>query len=366
VLDRWIRSSLESLAAQVTSAMDGYDLQRSVRPFVQFIEDLTNWYIRRSRRRFWKSKDDEDKAQAYETLHHVLLELSKIAAPFVPFIAEAIYRNLRTPDMPESVHLCDFPAADPGRRDAALEAQMADVQMAVGLGRQLRAANNMKVRQPLSVMHIVSRKVEVRERIEKLADLIRDELNVKRIEFGDRETELAVLKAKADFKRMGPRFGAQVKKVAAAIAAMDSASLEKLAGGESVRLAVAGAEAELTHEDVVIERVPREGLIVAAEGAVVVGIETHLSEELVDEGLAREFVNRVQNMRKTIGLQVTQRIRVSYCADDDVADALDTHADYIATETLALGVGRADIRPAGAQDWDINGRPCAISVALAE
>jgi isoleucyl-tRNA synthetase len=365
VLDRWIRSSLETLAAKVTAAMDEYDLQRAVRPFVQFIEDLTNWYIRRSRRRFWKSKDDEDKAQAYETLHHVLLELSKIAAPFIPLISEAIYRNLRTPGMPESVHLCDFPVADGSRRDLELEQQMQELMTVVGLGRQLRAQNNMKVRQPLAVMHVVCRKPDVLKRVETLSTIILEELNVKRVEFGDHETALAVLKGKADFKRCGPRFGAKVKKVAAAIASMDSARLEKLSGGESVRLSVDGEDVELSHEDVVVERIPREGLIVAAEGAVLVAIETQLSDELVDEGMAREFVSRIQNMRKTAGLEVTQRIHVSYCCEDDVQDAVEAHTDYIKAETLSRSLTRSEYPPPGGTDVDLNGSPCAIKVDAA-
>ena len=151
-MDRWILSRLDRLTGDVVAAMDAYDLQQAVRPLVQFIDDLTNWYIRRSRRRFWKRDDDADKTHAYETLHTVLLTLCQVAAPFVPFISEEIYRNLRTPDMPESVHLCDFPLPGKLPRDTALEAQMAHTQEVVGLARQLRAAFNLKVRQPLAAL----------------------------------------------------------------------------------------------------------------------------------------------------------------------------------------------------------------------
>jgi len=365
VLDRWIRSSLASLAQEVTAALDEYDLQRAVRPFLRFIEDLTNWYIRRSRRRFWKSKNDADKTQAYETLHRVLLDLARIAAPFIPFLSEAIYRNLRAPDMPESVHLCDYPTGDGRGRDPELEAQMADVQTAVGLGRQLRARGGLKVRQPLPVMHVVSRSAEARRRVERLADIVREELNVKRLEFGEHETALAILKAKADFKRLGPRLGAAVKPAAAAIAALDSAAVERLAGGETLRLTVNGAAVEVGPQDVLIERAPRPGLMVAASGALVVAIETALSDELLDEGLAREFVNRVQNMRKSAGMQVTDRIRVSYCCEDDLQEAVAAHAEYICRETLALALERADLPPAGGTDWELNGSPCVIRVERA-
>jgi len=362
VLDRWICSCLESLVEKVRMAMDEYDLQRAVRPFVGFIEDLTNWYIRRSRRRFWKSRNDEDKAQAYATLYHVLLELSKVAAPFVPFISESIFRNLRTPEMPESVHLCEFPEPDSTWRDAELEEQMREVMTVVRLGRQLRAENNMKIRQPLAAMHVVSRNSAARARIASMANIISEELNVKQIEFGEHETELADLKAKPDFRRLGPRLGPKVKAVAAALAEADNTLLEQLAERGTLRLKIDGEEIDLAPEDVVIDRKPRPGLVVACEGSLLVAIETKLSEELLDEGLAREFVNRVQNMRKAAGLKVTQRIHLAYCAEDDVSEALQAHKDYICTETLALSLMRADIRPENAQDWDVNGRPCAVSL----
>ena len=203
LLDRWIISTLDRLTQEVVAAMDGYDLQQAVRPFVQFIEELTNWYIRRSRRRFWKSSDDEDKNNAYATLYEVLVRLSKIAAPFVPFISDAIYRNLKTDDMPESVHLCDFPVADGSRRDEELEAQMSQVMAVVGMGRQLRADYELKVRQPLKGMHIICRDENRLRQIEALSDIIIDELNLKELWFGRDETELADLNAKANFGRLG-------------------------------------------------------------------------------------------------------------------------------------------------------------------
>jgi isoleucyl-tRNA synthetase len=261
------------------------------------------------------------------------------------------------------VHLCDFPVADGTSRDPALEEQMRAVMTVVRLGRQLRAENNMKVRQPLSAMQVVCRNADMLRRVAELAWMVREELNVKEIRFGPSEAGLAVLKAKAEFSRLGPRFGPKVKQVAAAIAAMDGALIEKLAGGESVEIRVDGETIELAPADVAIRRWPHEGLIVASAGVLIVGIETKLSEELMDEGLAREFVSRVQNMRKRAGLEVTQRILLIYCAEDDVSDALEAHADYIKDETLTLNLERVEIRPLGAQDLDLNGRPCAISLS---
>ena len=332
VLDRWIVSSMETLIADVSTAMDAYDLQKAVRPFVDFIDALTNWYIRRSRRRFWKSEDDADKRHAYRTLRYVLVQLSKVAAPFCPFVSEQIYRNLRGPNDPESVHLCAFPTADAAARDLRLEADMELVQRAVRLGRQLRTDKDLKVRQPLARLHVVSADAAARAALAAYTDIIREELNVKDISFGDDETALANLSLKADFKRLGPRFGAQMKAAAAAIAALPANLAGALARGETVPLTIQGTETTLAPDEVVIRREPREGLVVAAEGNIVVALETALTAALLAEGLMREFVSRVQALRKEADLEVTQRIEVTFQADDEVAAALDAWQDTILEE----------------------------------
>jgi isoleucyl-tRNA synthetase len=364
LLDRWIRSSLETLSANVTQAMDNYDLQNSVRPFVRFIEDLTNWYIRRSRRRFWKSQDDGDKAQAYETLYVVLLQLSKIAAPFIPFTSEAIYRNLKTVGMPDSVHLCDFPAGDSVRRDAKLERQMAAVMTVVALGRTLRSAHDLKVRQPLKTLHVACRNAELLASIGDLKDIILEELNVKDAQFSPHESDFATLKVKANFARLGPKLGPLVKKAAGIIAALKSEQVELLAGGESVSLTVEGQSLVLTVDDVIIEHVPREGRVVAAEGGLVVALDTALTPDLIEEGLAREFVSKLQNMRKTADLEVTQRIHVRFDGDDAVQAAVAKYREYITTETLSLSCEAVTGKPEGATDWDLNGHLCSIKLHL--
>ena len=361
-LDRWIRSSLESLVAEVTAAMDGYDLQRAVRPFVGFIEDLTNWYIRRSRRRFWKSQDDEDKAQAYGTLHYVLLQLAKVAAPFVPFMSDSIYRNLRSLGMPESVHLCDFPAANGRCRDDDLEAQMAEVMSVVRLGRLLRTEHNLKVRQPLAALHVVSRDRATLERVRALEDVVLDELNVKALAFGDHETELAELKAKPDFSRLGPRCGANVKKVAAAIGRMASGDVEALLRSGTGSVEVDGDVVALEADDLVIERVPREGLVVASEGALVVALETTLTDDLLAEGLAREVVNKIQNQRKQLGFEVSQRIRAEVFAGREVTESVGRHHGYVTGETLCVDLAFVDEAPAGGTEWDVNGHACVLAL----
>ena len=347
VLDKWIVSSMETLIADVTEAMDNYDLQKSVRPFVKFIEDLTNWYIRRSRRRFWKSTNDGDKLSAYRTLRYVLVQLSKVAAPFTPFIAEEIYTNLKGESDPESVHLCDFPTANAAARDMPLERRMADVQAVVELGRRLRADNDLKVRQPLLALKLAGGDVK------GLEALIEDELNVKNVEFIADETELCNVSYKANFKTLGKKCGPKMKAVAAAIAGMGNGEW-----GMGNGCVIEGVE--ITAEDVLVTRSPKEGLVVASEGAVVVGLETALTSELVAEGLAREFVSHVQSMRKEADFEVVQRITVTVRADDEMKAALEAHSQYVKNEILATSLVWGDV--AGAQECELNGHKTAIAL----
>ena len=342
VLDKWIVSSMETLINDVTAAMDEYDLQRSVRPFVKFVEDLTNWYIRRSRRRFWKSTNDGDKLNAYRTLRYVLVQLSKVAAPFTPFIAEEIYTNLKGASDPESVHLCDFPTANAAARDLDLEKRMADVQAAVELGRRLRADNDLKVRQPLACLKLAGGDVK------GLEELIEDELNVKKVEFIADETELCDVTFKANFKTLGKKCGPKMKAVAAAIA-----------GAKKVPFECEGFT--ITEEDVIVTRTPKDDLVVASQGAIVVGLETALTPELIAEGNAREFVSHVQSMRKEADFEVVQRIAVTVSCDAEMKAALEAHLDYVRNEILAVSVTIAE----GEGDVGLNGHKTGIVIAKA-
>ena len=342
VLDKWIVSSMETLINDVTAAMDEYDLQRSVRPFVKFVEDLTNWYIRRSRRRFWKSTNDGDKLNAYRTLRYVLVQLSKVAAPFTPFIAEEIYTNLKGASDPESVHLCDFPTANAAARDLDLEKRMADVQAAVELGRRLRADNDLKVRQPLACLKLAGGDVK------GLEELIEDELNVKKVEFIADETELCDVTFKANFKTLGKKCGPKMKAVAAAIA-----------GAKKVPFECEGFT--ITEEDVIVTRTPKDDLVVASQGAIVVGLETALTPELIAEGNAREFVSHVQSMRKEADFEVVQRIAVTVSCDAEMKAALEAHLDYVRNEILAVSVTIVE----GEGEVSLNGHKTGIVIAKA-
>lgn len=350
VLDKWIVSSMETLINDVTAAMDDYDLQKSVRPFVKFVEDLTNWYIRRSRRRFWKSTNDGDKLNAYRTLRYVLVQLAKVAAPFTPFIAEEIYTNLKGASDPESVHLCDFPTANAAARDLALEKAMGEIQTAVELGRRLRADNDLKVRQPLAALKVAGMGGQQAYDSKKadLVALITDELNVKTVEFIADETELCEISFKANFKTLGKKCGPKMKAVAAAIAAAKTQPTE----AEGVAL---------DPEDVIVTRSSKPGLVVASQGAIVVGLETALTPELIAEGNAREFVSHVQSMRKEADFEVTQRIALAVACDAEMKAALEAHLDYVKNEVLATSLEIAE----GAGDMDLNGHKTGIKVAKA-
>jgi len=364
VLDLWIRSSLETLIEDVTEAMDNYELQKAIRPFVSFIDNLTNWYIRRSRRRFWKSQDDGDKQQAYATLHYVLLQLSKIAAPFIPMISESIYSNLKTDDMPESVHLCDFPSTQADDKDVILEKQMELAMAIVKMGRQLRTDNNLKVRQPLATIHAVTKDKQSLEYIQALQDIIKDELNIKNVITNDNEGVLADYQAKAAFKNLGPKLGPKVKFAAKEIAKLSSEELAAIVNGGTAQITVDGASFELDQNDVIIERVPKAGLVVVAEGEMLVAIETELSPELIQEGLARELVNKIQNMRKTAEYEVTQRIVTKIMGEDEIKQAIEKFNDYIKSETLTLDLNMVDSNDDTFTQWDINGHNVYIKTKV--
>jgi len=364
VLDRWILSRLQEAIVDIRTGMDAYDLQRAAVRFTGFIEELTNWYIRRSRRRFWKSQNDTDKDEAYATLHRVLVDFCRLAAPFIPFVTESIYRNLRSPQMPESVHLCDFPEADEAGLDEALSRQMAHTMSAVSLGRFLRTQASLRVRQPLAAAVVVAADEQVRADVGGMADVIAEELNVKRVEIQADEEELVTLEAKANFKTLGPKLGKRMPMAAKAIAGLTADDIRTLRSGESLEVAVDGGDPIcLTVDDVLVHRHERPGVTVANEGEITVALDTRLNDELIREGWAREFVSRIQNMRKEADLDVTDRIRVTVDLPAEAAEAVTTFGDYIAGETLAEELTQAQLP--GVESVDINGKPCRILIEKA-
>lgn len=354
VLDRWVLSRLTATVQDLRASLDGYDLQRGATRFTGFIEDLTNWYIRRSRRRFWKSSNDQDKAEAYQTLHYVLVTFCKLAAPFIPFVTETIYRNLRHQSMPESVHLCDYPEADTALLDEALNTQMARTMSAVSLGRFLRSQTSLKIRQPLAAAVLVSANAQVRADLEAMQSVIGEELNVKSVRVAADEEALVVLSAKPNLKRLGPAYGKSLREISAAVASLNSAAIAGVLRGESVTVSLAdGRPITLGGDDLLIQRQEREGLTVANDGEITVALETTLNEALILEGWAREVVSKLQNLRKELKFEVTDRIVIEYACPAEVASAIEAQSAYICSETLAVSMLPGN--PAGMHEVELNG-----------
>lgn len=360
-LDRWILSKLQELVEKVGHSMDQYDLNKSVAPFVGFIDLLTNWYIRRSRRRFWKSEQGRDKQEAYAVLYQVLLELSKVIAPFIPFIAEGIYQALRGDAHQESVHLDHFPEIQEKYRDASLERKMDLILSAVNMGRSLRSKHQLKIRQPLAKIFLITRDPEAKNILSDMEDLITDELNIKEVVVADNEEELVAYSIKANFKVLGPKLGKKMKQTAQEIAQLELEAILQLRDGQSVTLQMAAETLLLESRDVLIQRHEKEGLLVLTENMLTVALDTELTDELIQEGFAREFVNKVQNMRKERAFDVMDRIQVRYQTTAPLQKALGQFDEFIKTETLT---NLLEATPPGEQalQWDINGEACTIEI----
>jgi isoleucyl-tRNA synthetase len=353
-LDRWVLSRLSATVTDVTERMDVFDATGAGRAIADFVDDLSNWYVRGSRRRFW----DGD-GEAFAVLQEALVTVSKLLAPFTPFVADEIYDNLDA--TLESVHLEDWPSA--GERDLVLEEDMAVAREAVRLGHRARSGATVKLRQPLRQAVVVAAGRE-REAIERLADLVRDELNVKELRFVEAADELGSYEAKPNYRSLGPRFGKAMPQVAAAVAALDPAHVtEALREGRSIGIAVDGHDHQLGPEDLVLSMAPLEGYQLEREGSHAVALELSLDDELHREGLAREVVHAVQSARKAAGLAVEDRIRLVLGGDDELVGAARAHERYVAGEVLAVEVSYD-----GAHDGalaTIEGRELRIAVARA-
>jgi isoleucyl-tRNA synthetase len=357
-LDRWVLSLCEALVLDVGKALEAYDMQGAITPIVDFIDSLNNWYIRRSRRRFWRAGDagrggastaqngtsavDIDKAEAYAVLRRVLVRLVTVAAPIMPFITEDIWRNIRSAGDPESVHLCDWPPYEASLRDVELERKMSSVRHAVSMGRALRVQNDVKIRQPLAALHLVTRDAAERAVLMEMEEILRDELNVKRVAFRDNEEDLVEYSAKANFRVLGKELGKDMKAAAEAIERLSGAEIASLLEGSVLELEVAGRTVEVTKDKVDIRRAEKEGLKVLNEGSLTVALDMEISEELVAEGYVRDLVRGVQNLRKEGGLEVTDRIKLALAGDADLKRALDAFMEFVSSETLATSVTWAE------------------------
>jgi isoleucyl-tRNA synthetase len=335
-LDGWILSRLQTLIGTVEERMAEYELFRVIPALTGFIDDLTNWYIRRSRRRFWKSGEaDAGKLNAYRTLHHVLLSLSRVLAPFLPFVSDEIYENLAGAAGKDSVHLDDYPARDDTLVDAALERRMELARTAVGLGRGLRAKHNAKVRQPLALLTVVATQANDRAALEIASVLVAEELNVKQLVVSSDESELVTYTARPNLKVLGPKFGKQLGAIRKEIEGLESGDLARVLAGESLPSAAAEG-LSYDGETLLVDRQSREGTVVDSQDGVTVALDLSLTPELLQEGLAREVINRIQNQRKDTGLELDDRIRLTINAGGRVAEAIEAYRELISAEVLAV------------------------------
>ena len=342
MLDRWIISRLQGVIAEVRERLDDYDAVSATRAIEHFtVEELSNWYIRRNRRRFWKTEADRDKAAAYLTLYEVLVTLSKLLAPFMPFLADEMYENLvRSVDdtAPLSVHLTDYPLPDAAQVDASLDRDMAALLQAVNLGRSARNKASVKVRQPLPAVLVWARENGTLEAIERMQDQLLDELNVKTLGRIDDPAAYATYVIRPNLAKLGPKYGKQLGAIRSALIAVDPASVAAtIRAGNDLTLDAGGQEVTLTPDEVLVDVAEREGFNVAEEGDLLVALDTTLTPDLVAEGLARDFIRGVQDARKDAGLRIEDTIRLAWTTEtaNEIGSAIERHLEDIAAETLA-------------------------------
>jgi isoleucyl-tRNA synthetase len=372
-LDRWAISRLQATTATVIERMESFDCTAAGAEIAAYVEELSNWYVRLSRRRLW-----EGDRGALATLRHCLLEVAGLLAPFTPFLAEEIYVNLvggeagEFGELPDSVHLRDFPEPAESLADPELERSMEAVRRTVELGRAARAESRIKTRQPLGRAVVVASGAE-RQAISERADLVTSELNVKELEFVSEESELVRYRLKPNYRELGPRFGKQMPQVAAAIEALDPAHVaEAFAEGREIGVNVNGHDHSLGPADISLVMEPLEGYQVEAAAGHAVALALEVDEELRREGLAREIVHAVQNARREAGLEITDRIALSLAGDAELLEAARAHQAYIAGETLATAVtyedgdsaasSSAEAEASGRRVVSIDGRDLALGL----
>ncbi len=359
-IDKWILSRLQGLVHDVEKGLDQFLLNKAIDPFVTFIEELTNWYIRRSRNRFWSEVDSVDRRQAFSTLYEVLKTLVKVAAPFVPFISDSIYQEMKREDEAESVHLCDYPIYDRTLRNTKLEQEMDLTQKAVNLGHSLRKEHNLKVRQPLGKAYLISAKDSVLKSLEAHEKLIADELNVKELAYSKDESKFVEISVKPNFPVLGKKVGKLMPQVKQKIEALSGEKIQKLLGKESIDMTVEGHTVIVGPEDVTIERKVRGNIIATVEGDLTIALDTTLTDSLIQEGMAREIVNKINTMRRNMDFDVVDRIKVAMDTNDVVKQAFYTYQEYIMGEVLATDVHFGPTKEGSG--WDINGHQAIIHI----
>jgi len=365
VMDRWMLSRLHSLVKKVDTCLEKYELTEPARALNQFADELSNWYIRRGRSRFWAAGMEQDKISAYMTLHHVLMTVAKISAPFIPFMSEQMYQNLTTglSGLPQSIHLCDFPQVEESWINAGLEKEMEQILAVVVLGRAARNAANVKNRQPLQEMIVgVS---EVTSGSDDSFQIIAEELNVKNVRYvpiKDIE-EYTAFKFKPQLRTLGPKYGKLVPKITEALNTNANDNMKQLNAG-TLSLDVEGTTVELTIDDVLVETGQIEGFAVQAERDLSVVLDIRLTDELIEEGYVRELVSKLQTMRKEAGFDVMDRIKIRHFGNGHIAGVFGRNLDMIAAEVLADDILEGDVKDAAGygKDWQINDQSVGLWV----
>jgi isoleucyl-tRNA synthetase len=367
-LDRWILSRLAGTVRDVRDGMDAYDVTGAGRHIQAFVDDLSNWYVRRSRRRFWNpgGRGGEDAGAAFRTLHECLVTTATLLAPFTPFLSEELWSNLAAgrAGRPGSVHLADYPIVHEAAIDPGLDEAMALARQVVELGRRIRTETRTRTRQPLAsaVVHLSSEPAAFRS----LLDTVAEELNVKRVEVAGSAEVFGRWRAKPDFKVLGPRLGTRVQALAAVLAGDDGTLAGRLAGGGSVEVVAGdGPALEIGPADVHLSHDVRAGYGVATEEGVTVALELELTPELQREGVARELVRMIQDARKEAGLEVTDRIELAVETSGEPAEALAAHRDEIAGETLATSVATSLLAGGSRMEVSLEGTPVVVSLRKA-
>lgn len=365
-LDRWILSRLQRLIVSMTDSLENYDAALATASAEEFIQELSTWYIRRSRRRFWKSRVDEDKNSGYMTLYNCLTTLIKLLGPFTPFVTEEMYQNLvlsAEPNAPRSVHHTEWPKVDPTLMDERLMEDMETVIRVASLGRSVRSTSGVKLRQPLSEVMVVAPKQEL-DRLEGFTDLIKDELNVRKVTLTTQEKELTRHEVSLIPSRLGKKYGALYPKLREAVSKMDAEEIVRsLHEEKAVDIKLGDTTVTLTHEDVEIKDVPVQGYSLAEEKGIIVGLSLTVTKELALEGLAKDIVRRIQNQRKEAGFNIADEIETYYETGPRLKEVFDTFGEYIASETLSTVLdNRAPPAKAFVHVYDLEGENLCIGL----
>ena len=361
VMDKWVLSKLNSLINEVDDDLGSYRITETARALSDFVDKLSNWYVRRSRERFWVSDMTEDKINAYMTLYTVLVTFCKLAAPMIPFMTEDIYQNLvRSIDKsaPESIHLCDFPQANEAYIDSELEARMDEVLDIVVLGRACRNSASIKNRQPIGVMYVKAEKVLP----EYFVEIVADELNVKKVEFVSDAASFTSYSFKPQLRTVGPKYGKYLGKIRTMLAEIDgNAAMAELRDTGKLKLDLGDTVAELSEEDLLIESAQIPGYEALSDNNVTVALDTNLTPELIEEGFVREIVSKIQTMRKDSGFEVMDNINIYCSGNEKIADIMERNADSIKSETLAVNIVFGS-ETHFSKNWNINGEDVVLGV----